>query len=53
MKCVRVWIDVIENVLRAGAPWSLIESATGIDQGALRALKQRLEASSTTTEDTE
>ena len=46
-------IAAIENLLRAGAPWPLIESATGIDQAALRALKQRLETSSTTTEPTE
>ena len=43
----------IDDRLRAGAPWPLIESATGIDQAALRALKQRLETSSTTTEPTE
>ena len=46
-------IGAIENLLRAGAPWPLIESATGIDQAALRALKRRLETSSTTTEPTE
>ena len=38
---------------RNRASWPLIESATGIDQAALRALKQRLETSSTTTEPTE
>jgi hypothetical protein len=43
----------IDDRLRAGAPWPLIESATGIDQAALRALKRRLETSSTTTEPTE
>ena len=36
----------IESLLRAGAPWPLIESATGVDQAGLRALKQRLTASS-------
>ena len=46
-------IGAIENLLRAGAPWPLIESATGIDQAALRALKQQLEAASITTEPTE
>ena len=46
-------IGAIENLLRAGAPWPLIESATGIDQAALRALKQQIEAASITTEPTE
>ena len=46
-------IGAIENLLRAGAPWPLIESATGIDQATLRALKQQLEAASITTEPTE
>ena len=36
----------IESLLRAGAPWPLIQSATGIDEAGLRALKQRLTASS-------
>ena len=40
-------VRTIESLLRAGAPWSLIESATGIDEAGLRDLKQRLTASST------
>ena len=39
-------VRTIESLLRAGAPWPLIESATGIDEAGLRALKQRLTASS-------
>ena len=35
-------VGTIENLLQAGVQWSVIESATGIDQDALRALKQRL-----------
>ncbi|MCY4376366.1 MAG: hypothetical protein OXC31_21635 [Spirochaetaceae bacterium] len=35
-------LETIEELLRAGVSWSVIESATGIDQDALRALKQRL-----------
>ena len=46
-------IGTIENLLRAGATWSLIESATGIDQAALRALKERLEAASTASDEAE
>ena len=46
-------VGTIEDFLRAGASWSLIESATGMDPAALRALKQRLEAASTTTEPNE
>ena len=38
-------LETIEELLRAGIPWSVIESATGIDQDALRALKQRLAGS--------
>ena len=38
-------VGTIENLLRAGVPWSVIEAATGIDQDALRALRQRLEGS--------
>ena len=38
-------VGTIENLLQAGVPWSVIESATGIDQDALRALKQRLAGS--------
>ena len=39
-------VRTIESLLRAGAPWPLIQSATGIDEAGLRALKQRLTASS-------
>ena len=46
-------VGTIEDFLRAGASWSLIESATGMNPAALRALKQRLEAASTTTEPNE
>ncbi len=35
-------VGTIESLLQAGVHWSVIESATGIDQDALRALKQRL-----------
>ena len=44
----RLWerVDVIESLVRAGIPWPAIESATGIDEAGLRALKQRLAASS-------
>ena len=38
-------VGTIENLLRAGVQWSVIEAATGIDQDALRALRQRLEGS--------
>ncbi len=38
-------VGTIENLSRAGVPWSIIEAATGIDQDALRALRQRLEES--------
>ena len=38
-------VGTIENLLQAGVQWSVIESATGIDQDALRALKQRLAGS--------
>ena len=46
-------VGTIEDFLRAGASWSLIESATGMDPAALRALKQRLESASTATESNE
>ncbi len=36
-------IEIIENLLKAGVGWSVIESATGIDQKQLEALKQQLE----------
>ena len=39
-------VRTIEGLLRAGATWRLIKSATGIDEAGLRALKQRLTASS-------
>ncbi len=32
-------VGTIENLLQAGVQWSVIESATGIDQDALRDLK--------------
>ena len=38
-------LETIEDLLRAGVPWPVIESATGIDHDALQALKQRLEGS--------
>ena len=38
-------VGTIENLLRAGVPWPVIESATGIDQDALRAIKERLAGS--------
>ena len=34
-------VEIVENFLKAGVPWSTIEAATGIDQDKLRALKQR------------
>ena len=43
-------IGAIEEMLRAGVSWPLIESATGIDQSELRALKQRLRASASMSE---
>ena len=36
-------VGTIESLLRAGVRWPVIEAATGIDQDALRALRQRLE----------
>ena len=38
-------VGTIEDLLRAGVDWSIIESATGVDRDALRALKQRLDES--------
>ena len=38
-------VRTIEDLLRAGVPWPVIEAATGIDEDALHALKQRLEES--------
>ena len=46
-------VGVIEALVRAGMPWPAIESATGIDEAGLRALKQRLAASSAAPEPTE
>ena len=46
-------VGTIEDFLRAGASWSLIESATGMDPAALRALKRRLESASAATESNE
>ena len=34
-------VEIVENLLEAGVPWSTIEAATGIDQDRLRTLKQR------------
>ena len=44
-------VGTIESLLRAGVQWSVIEAATGIDQDALRALRQRLEESEKRTEE--
>ena len=44
-------VGTIENLLRAGVRWPVIEAATGIDQDALRALRQRLEESEKRTEE--
>ena len=46
-------VGVIEALVRAGMPWPAIESATGIDEAGLRALKQRLAASSAAPQPTE
>ena len=46
-------LGTIEDLLRAGVKWSVIESATGINQDALRALKRRLEGSDNGTEETD
>ena len=35
-------VEIVENFLQAGVPWSTIEAATGIDQDNLRALKRRM-----------
>ena len=45
-------VQTIEGLVGRDVPWSVIEAATGIDQAALRALKQRLEAASTADDDT-
>ena len=44
-------VGTIESLLRAGVRWPVIEAATGIDQDALRALRQRLEESEKRTEE--
>ena len=43
-------LGTIENFLRAGVEWSIIEEATGIDRKAFQALRQRREQSDRTTE---
>ena len=35
-------VATIEGLLRAGIPWPAIESATSVDEDALRVLKRRL-----------
>lgn len=37
-----VHVEMVENFLEAGVPWSTIEAATGIDQDKLLALKKRV-----------
>ena len=44
-------VDTIEDLLRAGVEWPVIESATGIDQNALRELKEQLAGLGTETEE--
>ncbi len=39
---LRGQVGTIENLLRAGVQWSVIETATGIDRDTLHDLKQRL-----------
>ena len=46
-------VDTIEKLVQAGVQWSVIESATGVDRDALRALKQRLERPEIGSEDTD
>ena len=46
-------VGTIENLLRAGVPWPVIEAAIGIDQDALRALRQQLQETDEGTEDAE
>ena len=36
-------VDTIEDLLRAGVEWPVIEAATGIDRHTLHTLKQRTE----------
>ena len=35
-------VEIVENFLEAGVPWSTIEAATGMDQDKLRTLKRRM-----------
>ena len=44
-------VDTIEDLLRAGVEWPVIESATGIDQDALREFKEQLAGLGTETEE--
>ena len=44
-------VGTIESLLRAGVRWPVIEAATGIDQDALRALRQQLQETDEGTED--
>ena len=46
-------VGTIENLLRAGVPWPVIEAATGIDEDALRALRQQLQETDEGAEDAE
>lgn len=48
---LRGQVGTIEKLVQAGVQWSVIESATGVDRDALRALKQRLEGSENGNED--
>ena len=48
---LRGQVDTIEKLVQAGVQWSVIESATGLDRDALRALRQRLEGSENGSED--
>ena len=48
---LRGQVDTIEKLVQAGVQWSDIESATGLDRDALRALRQRLEGSENGSED--
>ncbi len=48
---LRGQVGTIEKLVQAGVEWSVIESATGVDPDALRALKQRLEESENGNED--
>lgn len=39
-------VELIENFLREGAPWSMIERATGLDEAQFEALKQQVQTMS-------